>query len=180
MTDIVTQKDTPTHRLTVKLEDGTFRTFRLTKTEAAWLADNINSNDPFIVLPQTIDPRAPSFYPKRGATLEAMTDQEIQDARRRYAPPSGGAGELAVDREARMEREAATAAWVASHDIEFKRMEDSAQKYLSVTSPFYKAASRGVRKTLAHHHARKWIADDLAAGIDPSLASREVPRMTGE
>lgn len=83
-TELVREEDCPTHRLSIETKNG-FKTFYLTKKEAQWISDHINDPAQFIVLPPTIDKNAPTFYPKHGAVLERMTEDEIRRKRLVYS-----------------------------------------------------------------------------------------------
>lgn len=170
MNDLVTSKGTPTHRLTVKLEDGTFRTFYLLEQEAEWIATAVNGVDPFIVLPKTIDPAAPSFYPKRGAWLERMKPEEVEARQRRYAPPAPAevAAETAAARAAAKE-------WIAKHSADFDRLQVIAHGTLEKSGGgFFRMASKGVRASLAKFEAQRRVYETFLNAPDPYASLEEL------
>lgn len=152
-TSLVTDKDVPTHRLTLKLEDGSFRTFHLTPAEADWMARNINSVDPFIQLPKSVDPNGPSFYPKRGAWMERMSADEMQARRTRHTA-AAAPKENDVERK---KRNASISKWIAANPKEYEKLRAESQQRLEQQGGFYKIAKRATREHLARYEAMRAI-----------------------
>lgn len=147
---LVTAKDIPTHKLMLKLEDGSFRTFYLTAQEAEWVARNINSMDQFIQLPKTVDANFPSFYPKRGAWMERMPKEEAEARQRRFV--GQGVGNVQEDA-AKKEREAKVKEWIEGNPEAFDLMKQEAKERLKKGNGMYNIASRGTQKHLERYEA---------------------------
>lgn len=150
--EISTTKDTPTHRLNIKLEDGSYRTFHLSESQADWLAKNINSPDRFIVLPKSVDKDAPQFYPKTWATLERMSDDEIAARKNRYMKSIQTAEEKA-DEEQKKKDQALVREWIETHPKEFEVMKDQATEKLTKNTGMFHAASTGTKQSLIYWEA---------------------------
>lgn len=147
-TSLTSPQDQPTHRLTLKLEDGTFRTFFLTPKEAEWMARNINSNDPFIQLPAAVDPAAPSFYPKRGAWMERMSAEEIAARKKRYSVPAETKEDYT-----KKKRNQEVIAWSKNNPVEYGRMVLAARERLRKGGGFFLLASRNSQEFLIKYEA---------------------------
>ena len=168
-TAIIGAKDFPTHKLTVRLEDGTFRIFRLNGRQAQFIVEHINSVEQFIVLPRDIDPDAPTAYPKRGAWVEKMSAEELEAGRRRYADSTRAfmnAEQEAAVSAARAERTKAIRAWIGKHPEHFERMKMRAAAALVVAGGMYHHASKSVKASLAHYEAMRAVDDILAKQED--------------
>lgn len=152
MNHLVSAKDTPTHKLIVKLEDGTFKTFYLTEKEATWMASVINGVDRFIVLPKTIDPAAPSFYPKQGATMSRMSREELDARATRYINMAKPVRDEEVEK-AKAESTAKVRAWVKEHPQEFEQMEREAEERLAAQKGMFHIASKNVKRNLIRYEA---------------------------
>lgn len=150
--DLATAQDVPTHRLSIKLEDGSYRTFHLSEKQAEWMAQNINSADRFIVLPKSVDKDAPQFYPKTWATLERMTDDEIAARSNRYRKAIRSAEEKA-DEEQKKKDQALVREWIETHPKEFEVMKDQATEKLTKNPGMFHAASTGTKQSLIYWEA---------------------------
>lgn len=82
--ELSTLADVPTHKLTVKLEDGRFKVFYVTEKQAERLQIGINGSDKFICLSKDVDKDAPSYYPKYGSWLERIPKEEQKARQERY------------------------------------------------------------------------------------------------
>lgn len=152
MNDLVTLKDVPTHRLTVKLEDGSFKVFYITEQEAVWLTKSINSVEPNLILPKSIDPAAPSFYPKRGSWMERMTKEEITARSRRYAHTTSTIRDQ-VSESRKKEDNAKARAWIEANPEQFLIMQREAEKKLNDSKGIYHSASDGTKACLIKYEA---------------------------
>lgn len=165
MNQLIRAEDTPTHKLVVRLDDGTFRAFYLTEEEAVWVARNINTVEPNLVLPRSIDPNAPSFYPKRGAWMERMSQAEIATRRARYADKaraSVSVGGSEAAEAAKREKSSRIRAWVKGHPGDFERMQHEAEDRLRNGKGMFNSASRGVRRNLVRFEAYRAVDDLLS------------------
>lgn len=159
-TELATAQDAPTHRLSIKLEDGSYRTFHLSEKQAEWLAQNINSPDRFIVLPKSVDKDAPQFYPKTWATLERMSDDEIRARANRHRKAIRSAEELA-DEEQKKKDQATVREWIASHPEEFEAMKQQAETKLKGSPGMFHAASDGTKQSLIYWEAMRAVYASL-------------------
>lgn len=158
--ELATAQDAPTHRLSIKLEDGSYRTFHLSEKQAEWLAQNINSPDRFIVLPKSVDKDAPQFYPKTWATLERMSDEEIRARANRHRKAIRSAEELA-DEEQKKKDQATVRAWIEANPKEFEAMKEQAAMKLRNSPGMFHAASEGTKESLIYWQAMR----DLYASL---------------
>lgn len=158
--ELATAQDTPTHRLSIKLDDGSYRTFHLSEKQAEWLAQNINSPDRFIVLPKTVDKDAPQFYPKTWATLERMSDDEIAARSNRYRKAMQSA-EAKADLEQKRKDQEVVRAWIEAHPEEFAAMKEEAAVRLRQSKGMFHAASAGTKDSLIHWEAMRAVYASL-------------------
>jgi hypothetical protein len=155
--ELATAQDAPTHRLTIKLEDGSYRLFHLNEKQAEWLAQNINSPDRFIVLPKTVDKDAPQFYPKTWATLERMSEEEVEQRRNRYIKAVQTEQEKEAEAKKR-EDQKAVRAWIDANTDEFEGMRRMAAEKLAGSPGMFHAASDGVKRSLIYFEAWGYAA----------------------
>lgn len=158
--ELATAQDAPTHRLSIKLEDGSYRTFHLSEKQAEWLSQNINSPDRFIILPKSVDKDAPQFYPKTWATLERMSDDEIAARSNRYRKAIKTAEEKADEEQKRKDQETVRE-WIASHPEEFESMKQQAETKLRNTPGMFHAASEGTKVSLIYWEAVRAVYASL-------------------
>lgn len=158
--ELATAQDAPTHRLSIKLEDGSYRTFHLSEKQAEWLAQNINSPDRFIVLPKSVDKDAPQFYPKTWATLERMSDEEIAARANRYRKAIQSAEEKA-DEEQKKKDQAVVRDWIAANPEEFEAMKQQAETKLKNSPGMFHAASAGTKESLIFWEAMRAVYASL-------------------
>lgn len=158
--ELATAQDTPTHRLNIKLEDGSYRVFHLSEKQAEWMAQNINSPDRFIVLPKSVDKDAPQFYPKTWATLERMTEDEIAARSNRYRKAIETAEEKADAEQKRKDQETVRA-WIESHADDFAAMKEQAETKLRNTPGIFHAASEGTKESLIYWEAVRAVYASL-------------------
>lgn len=160
MNQLVTEQGVPTHRLIVKLDDGTFKTFFLTEKEADWMANHINSSDQFIKLPRSVDPNAPSFYPKRGAWMEKMTREEIQSRAESYAR-SKAVTDVKNEEEEKKKREMSEKVkkWITENPGGWEKKLDEAAKELSGKKGIFHSASKETKKNLVKFHAMYLVSE---------------------
>ena len=180
MTQLIRAEDAPTHKMTVKLEDGTYRVFHLTEKEAVWFADNINSVHPNIAFTNAhrhIDPNAPSFYPKRGAWLERMSRAEVEERHRRYVQSKRAEVDAEEAERAKAERSKAIRAWVKANPEEFARMEREAAERLLQGRGMYHSASKPVKQYLAHYEALRAVDELLPQHEDAGRKGTQVDSM---
>lgn len=158
--EIITQRDMPTHKLTVKKEDGTYRQFYLNQKQAEWMAKNINSVEPFIVLPKDVDPNSPQFYPKRGADMEKLSEDDLDRLRRKYQN-STQAREVRDEEEERKKHENTEAVrqWMSDNPKEFEKLLDEATKNLTSRKGIFHSASKNVKKTLIMFEAMRYVSE---------------------
>lgn len=156
-TELATTQDAPTHRLTIKLEDGSYKIFHLNEKQAEWLAQNINSPDRFIVLPKNVDKDAPQFYPKTWATLERMSAEEIEQRRSRYAKAVQTEQEKAAEAKKREEQKVVRA-WIDANPEEFADMRKKAAEKLASMPGIFHAASDGTKRSLVYFEAWGYAA----------------------
>jgi hypothetical protein len=161
-TELATEQDAPTHKLIIKLEDGQHRMFYLNEKQAEWLAQNINSQDRFIVLPKTVDPDSPQFYPKTWATLERMSDDEIEQRRSRYRKAVQTEEQKAEERKKR-EDQKAVRAWIDANPEEFGAMRKTAAEKLARSPGIFHSASEGTQRSLVYFEAWGYAAQKAIA-----------------
>ncbi len=154
-TALTRAEDAPTHKLTIKLDEGSYKVFYLTEKEADWMAKNINSPDRFISLPKSIDSEAPSFYPKTWARMGKMTHEEIESRRNRYVNP-----EKIIDAEKEKKQKEETAlvrSWIDGHPTEYESLLNKALETLSGRPGMWHSASKGVKKSLVQWEAWRMV-----------------------
>lgn len=157
---LITEENFPTHKLTVKLEDNTYRVFYLNKNQAKWMHQNINGVEQFICLPVDIDPDSPTFYPKRGAWMEKIKQHELDRMRQAYEVE----GEKSIDEEEKKEREVKARAvrnWIEENPKEWEKLLDRATKELTSSAGIFNSASKTTRKHLIKFHAMALVADEV-------------------
>lgn len=155
--DVVTAKRMVSHRLIIKLDDGSFRSFLLNIYQADMIAANINSVEPFIVLPDDIDPDSPTFYPKRGAWMEKLTeDEKIAYARRHDRRPESNVQDELKAAESKRVHD-----WIETHAEEFGHMREDAELKLLNSKGIFHSASKNVKENLIWWEARRMVADSL-------------------
>lgn len=165
MTQLITQKDMPTHKLIVKLEDGTFRHFYLNPRQAQAIANSINGIEQFICLPKDIDSNSPTFYPKRGAWMEKMSKEELQARLEAYGRSKAVVDAKTEAEEAeKREQSRMVRAWVDAHPQEWKKYLEQAAKELPNKLKIFNSASKGAKKSLIKAEAMSLVGDLLTQG----------------
>ena len=77
MKELAKLQDSPTHRLSVKLDDGTFKLIYLRKDQAKSILKNINSRDQFIVIEE-------EAHPKFSCRVVKLTEKDKKELIRKH------------------------------------------------------------------------------------------------
>lgn len=115
--EITTQKDIPTHILSVKIENDEYKTFWLTSKEADIIWKNINSTDRFIQFSNTRE-----FYPKTGAILRKITDEEKRKRERVYETNAAIIRQEQKMKKEREQKEQEIQKWIKENEKEYKKI----------------------------------------------------------
>lgn len=157
--ELATQADIPSHKLTLKREDGTFKQFYLTEKQAFVISKTINAPDQFIVLPKDIDRDSPSFYPKRGAWLERISKDE-QEARMKKYDRAVDAVAEAKQEEAKKFESGKVDKWIEENPEAWEqKKQDAFVKMKSGT--LFNGASDVVQSVLVRMEARRMVHADI-------------------
>lgn len=157
--ELVTSADIPSHKLTVKTEDGRFKVFYCTEKQATIIRNGINGADKFLCLPKDIDKDAPTFYPKYGACLEKISKEELESRKKRYDTTVSKVNEQEQEKAKKFES-AKVDEWITANPEGWKISLKAAAEKLSST-PIFKSASEVVQSVLVRMEARRNVHDQI-------------------
>jgi hypothetical protein len=157
--ELVTAADIPTHKLTVKTEDGRFKVFYVSEKQAIVLRAGINGNDKFICLSKDVDKDAPSFYPKWGACLEKISREEAESRMRRYENTVSSVIDEQKEQAKKFESEKVDA-WIQQNPEAWEQKRKDAFVKLK-SGNMFSGASEVVQSVLIRMEARRIVHAEI-------------------